>query len=114
MKIIGIFLALTTIFTSCNADENSTPVLTDPPEVLGMSFAKSSNLFEESYTSLQTNIDANPNIGIVAEVNHATNATSVELSLNPTQVIFFGNPTLGTPLMQQNQTAGNQFISNFY
>lgn len=106
MKIIGIFLALTTIFPSCNDDDNSPSVVTDPPEVLGMSFVKSANFFEESYTSLQTNIDANLNIGIVAEVNHTTNATSVELSLNPTQVIFFGNPTLGTPLMQQNQTAG--------
>ena len=41
-------------------------------------------------------------MGIVSELNHAKNAKSVGLDLNPTQVIFFGNPKLGTPLMQTN------------
>ena len=51
-------------------------------------------------------LEGNPNISIVAEVDHQANAASVDLDLNPTRVIFFGNPNLGTPLMQKNQLAG--------
>ncbi|WP_233357660.1 DUF302 domain-containing protein [Haloflavibacter putidus] len=42
----------------------------------------------------------------MTEIDHSQNATSVDLELPPTQVIFFGNPNLGTPLMQKNQLAG--------
>ncbi len=36
---------------------------------------------------------------IFGRVNHAANADKVELSLRPTEVLIFGNPKLGTPLM---------------
>ncbi|MGQ7845635.1 DUF302 domain-containing protein [Granulosicoccus sp. 3-233] len=36
---------------------------------------------------------------IFERVNHAANAEKVELSLRPTEVLIFGNPKLGTPLM---------------
>ncbi|MGI8738911.1 MAG: DUF302 domain-containing protein [Gammaproteobacteria bacterium] len=39
-------------------------------------------------------------------MDHQTNAETVGLDLRPTEVILFGNPALGTPLMQQSQTAG--------
>lgn len=42
----------------------------------------------------------------IARVNHAAAATSVNMDLRPTQVLFFGNPLLGTPLMQKDQAAG--------
>ena len=42
----------------------------------------------------------------VARVDHAAAARAVDLELRPTQVLFFGNPQLGTPLMQSDQTAG--------
>ena len=45
-------------------------------------------------------------LNIVATVNHQAGAESVDLELRPTQVIIFGNPRAGTPLMQCNQTAG--------
>lgn len=45
-------------------------------------------------------------IAIVARVNHAAAAKKVDMELRPTQVLFFGNPKLGTPLMQSNQMAG--------
>ena len=43
---------------------------------------------------------------MVADVDHAANADGAGLDLRPTRVVLFGNPALGTPLMQQNQTAG--------
>ncbi|WEX90087.1 DUF302 domain-containing protein [Sinorhizobium garamanticum] len=43
---------------------------------------------------------------IVATVDHAAAAKKNGLELRPTTVIIFGNPALGTPLMQGQQTAG--------
>ena len=43
---------------------------------------------------------------IVARVNHAAAAAKVDMPLRPTEVLLFGNPKLGTPLMQSNQQAG--------
>jgi uncharacterized protein (DUF302 family) len=43
---------------------------------------------------------------IVATVDHAAAAKKSNLELAPTTVIIFGNPALGTPLMQGRQTAG--------
>ncbi len=42
----------------------------------------------------------------VARVDHAAAAKAVDMELRPTQVMFFGNPKLGTLLMQSDQAAG--------
>ena len=42
----------------------------------------------------------------MARVDHAAASKGVDLELRPTQALFFGNPRLGTPLMQSDQTAG--------
>lgn len=39
-------------------------------------------------------------------VDHSANAASAGEELRPTRLALFGNPELGTPLMQQSQTAG--------
>ncbi|MEL7542712.1 MAG: DUF302 domain-containing protein [Pseudomonadota bacterium] len=45
-------------------------------------------------------------ITIFARVDHAKGAKSVELDLPPTELLVFGNPKLGTPLMQANRGIG--------
>ena len=60
----------------------------------------------ETTGNLETALNANDAISIVAQVDHQANASSVELELRPTSVTLFGNPLLGTPLMQINQLAG--------
>ncbi len=62
--------------------------------------------FDSTYKKLKSVIENNPNLKIIAELNHQANADSVGLELNPTRIIMFGNPKLGTPLMQNSQTAG--------
>jgi uncharacterized protein (DUF302 family) len=42
----------------------------------------------------------------VVRVDHAAAAKSVDMELRPTQVLFFGNPKIGTQLMQSDQRAG--------
>ena len=45
-------------------------------------------------------------IGVAARVDHAAAAEKAGLKLNPNQVLIFGNPNLGTPLMESNPTIG--------
>jgi len=59
---------------------------------------------EETYTKLKTILTNNPNLKILLELNHSNNAKSAGLELNDTRIIMFGNPKLGTPLMQASQT----------
>ena len=59
-----------------------------------------------TYSRLRGAIASNRAVTIVAEVDHRFNASSVGLTLPPSRVIVFGNPQLGTPLMQASQTAG--------
>ena len=43
-------------------------------------------------------------IDVFAHIDHAAGATQVGLPLRPTQLLIFGNPKGGTPLMQARQT----------
>ena len=45
-------------------------------------------------------------MSVFARINHAALAAEAGLALPPTEVIIFGNPRGGTPLMQVNQTIG--------
>lgn len=41
---------------------------------------------------------------VMARVNHAANAEKNDLELRPTQLLIFGNPKVGTPLMNCSQS----------
>jgi uncharacterized protein (DUF302 family) len=43
---------------------------------------------------------------IFARIDHAGGAAKASMALRPTQLLIMGNPTGGTPLMQDRQTAG--------
>jgi len=43
---------------------------------------------------------------VFARIDHAAGAAEAGMALRPTQLLIFGNPTGGTPLMQNRQTAG--------
>lgn len=43
---------------------------------------------------------------VVAKVDHAAGAARAGRTLRPTEVLVFGNPQVGTPLMECVQTAG--------
>src|SRR3954447_10882920 len=42
----------------------------------------------------------------IARIDHASAAAKVGMELRPTEVLIFGNPQAGTPLMQAAQTLG--------
>ena len=43
---------------------------------------------------------------VFARVDHAAGAAKVDLDLAPNQVLIFGNPKLGTPMMQSSASMG--------
>jgi uncharacterized protein (DUF302 family) len=49
---------------------------------------------------------AQKKIEVFAQVDHAAGAKKVGMPLRPTQLLMFGNPKAGTPLMQSRQTIG--------
>ena len=59
----------------------------------------------ETMDRLETEIKAH-GMTVFARINHAALAAEAELAWRPTEVIVFGNPHAGTPLMQANQSIG--------
>lgn len=43
-------------------------------------------------------------MSVFGRVNHSGNAEKVDLTLRPTEVLIFGNPKIGTPLMKCAQS----------
>jgi len=53
-----------------------------------------------------TSILEKKGLTLFARIDHQKNGASVNLELRETEVIIFGNPKAGTPLMQCSQQAG--------
>ena len=76
-----------------------------PPEVPGLVTLPSAYGAEETLRRLEALL-AERGVHVFARVDHAAGAAKVGLPLRPTQVLLFGNPAAGTPLMQSSQTIG--------
>jgi uncharacterized protein (DUF302 family) len=69
-------------------------------------------VLKESKRDVKATIDAltaaleKAGIKIVARVDHAAAAQNAKMELRPTTLLIFGNPALGTPLMQSTQKIG--------
>jgi uncharacterized protein (DUF302 family) len=60
---------------------------------------------KETLDRLEADLKAK-GITVFARIDHAAGAASVALPLRPTELLIFGSPKGGTPLMQANQTIG--------
>jgi uncharacterized protein (DUF302 family) len=65
----------------------------------------SENSVRDTADSLAKLIEKN-GLRVFARIDHAANATQVGLELRPTELLIFGHPKGGTPLMQDRQTVG--------
>jgi len=77
-----------------------------PPKRRGMVYTASDQDFEATWAAITGAIEANANLKLIDTVDHAAAAAGIDQSLAPNRVAFFGNPNVGTPLMQVNQVAG--------
>jgi uncharacterized protein (DUF302 family) len=63
---------------------------------------------KKSVSSVQETIDKleailkEKGIAVFAKINHFQNAKDIDLEMNESQVILFGNPKIGTLMMQKN------------
>lgn len=89
--------------TNGTVSENASTTVSDKQ---GINTTISNNDFETTYGNIKNAVTTNQNLILVAEVDHQANAASVALTLRPTRLLIFGNPNLGTPLMQNSQTTG--------
>jgi uncharacterized protein (DUF302 family) len=71
----------------------------------GLTTMRSSYGPKETMDRLEAEVKAK-GITVFARIDHAAGAAEVGLSLRPTEVLIFGNPKGGTPLMQAVQTIG--------
>lgn len=100
---LSLLGALLVLLTAC--DDEDLIAREIPRNSQGFVTVESGRSFDATADQIVSALQANPNISIVADVDHAQNAPDT-LSLRPTRVILFGNPNLGTPLMQAVQTTG--------
>ncbi len=62
---------------------------------------KSNMSYADTVAKLETDIKSFK-LNIIAKIDHAAGAKMADLKLNPTIVYIFGNPAVGTQLMNEN------------
>jgi len=70
----------------------------------GLVTMTSPHSIDSTTARLERALEAAGPISIMARVDHAANAETVDKSLRPTRLLIFGNPELGTPLMEASAT----------
>jgi uncharacterized protein (DUF302 family) len=102
--LLPVLAVLAVLATACQ----ETTELAQPAQTAefdsGLVTVESNLAFEETFDRLQAALEANENLRILTTVDHQANAAGVGHSLPPTRLILFGNPALGTPLMQGSRT----------
>lgn len=101
-----IDMALANLATNAAGQEVVATAVSAPDNSEGITIVPSENDMDTTYNILRDAIDTNAQLTLVVEVDHSANAANVELTLSPTRLIVFGNPNLGTPLMQSGQSIG--------
>lgn len=91
-------------FASAQSVRMAGPIAQLPEQGEGLITTISDRSFSYAYLTIKEMIDNNPNLKLISEIDHQANAARVGLDLEPTTLLIFGNPNLGTPLMQNSQT----------
>ncbi len=74
------------------------------PDENGLVTVESDRSFDETVERIEGDIENTDALTLVTTVDHSDNAESAGLDLPPTVLFIFGNPELGTPLMQASRT----------
>ncbi|HKF62197.1 MAG TPA: DUF302 domain-containing protein [Dongiaceae bacterium] len=71
----------------------------------GLITITSNHSVKETLDRLEASLRGN-GVTVFARIDHAAGAAAVDMSLPPTELIIFGQPKAGTPLMQAQQSIG--------
>ena len=102
-KSIFTLFAITVVALSIAVTFVSAPVSAQDEMDNGLVTVTSASNVQETVDMLVSNLEAN-GLTVMGVVDHGSNAANNDLELRPTQLIIFGNPNLGTRLMQNSQT----------
>ncbi len=100
-KIAGALKNITSKATNDSVSQNDLSGIQKGTGILSIA---SNHSFESTYNKLKSIIEGNENLKLIADLDHSANAAKVDLSLRPTRLLLFGNPKMGTPLMQSSRT----------
>jgi len=81
------------------------PISTSPESENGLIKMKSHHSVQETADRFISIIE-DKGITLFMRIDHSENAKKIEKELRPTQLLIFGNPKLGTPLMKCGQSVG--------
>ena len=71
----------------------------------GLITIASNHSVKETLDRLEASLRGN-GVTVFARIDHAAGAASADMTLPPTELIIFGQPKAGTPLMQAQQSIG--------
>ncbi|WP_339104077.1 DUF302 domain-containing protein [Haloterrigena salinisoli] len=103
LQVLGAGTALgagaATAAAGGDADDDPKRPLEDP----GLVTLESDDGFETTVARVEPALEER-DLQLVATVDHAANAESVDMDLPPTTLFLFGNPAVGTPLMRASRS----------
>ena len=91
-------------FTGVAAGQDTTTE--DGEQDDGLVTVESDEEFDATVDRIRSDIEDSGDMMLVTTVDHAANAEEAGLDLQPTTLFLFGNPQIGTQLMQRSQTTG--------
>ncbi|HEX5168843.1 MAG TPA: DUF302 domain-containing protein [Cyclobacteriaceae bacterium] len=94
-NVISIILILSVVFAGYGQSANDNGLIT---LLSAYPVKETADRFVETVTT--------KGLTVFARIDHAANALKQGIELRPTELVVFGNPKAGTPLMQDNQVAG--------
>lgn len=72
----------------------------------GLVTVENDGTVQETVERIESDMEESDDVTLLTTVDHASNAESAGASLPPTTLLLFGNPRIGTPLMQRGRTIG--------
>src|SRR5437588_1654182 len=105
--MLRVWAASMTEFNNDARGENGTGILGTETAMAadGLITLASNHGPSETMSRLEAAVKAK-GMSVLARIDHAAGAAKIGTSLRPTEVLIFGNPKGGTPLMQSAQTIG--------
>lgn len=92
--------------TPTETETPTPPEMTDTPTQQpenGLVIVTSDESASATVDRIEADIEESP-LTLLTTIDHAENAASADLELPPTTLLMFGNPAVGTPLMQDSRT----------
>jgi len=101
-QTVWVWIAVAVLFCGMIATVNIPVAAQSPMSETGLIQVSSEFSLAETSDRLAALL-AERHLNVFARIDHAQNAASVGKDLRPTTLFIFGNPAVGTPLMQCNQ-----------